>query len=1480
MRPHSSRIATHVVALAASALVFGLGGPSAPAQETERRNLFGMHNLKDGGPAFEEGMEWTRHLVGRGYVFDWVTDFEPWIETAFELDLVPCIRVQEGRGGTPPSAGYAENAAWQILNYKIAHPQYADRLVYLQLWNEPSDPRDSVRPDVYADYLVAAHNAIHRAESVAAAEHPGLGLEVTLRTMTPGQNGPSWWEEAFRHNPDAKFAFDVWGTHPYPEATPPHYNLHDGDVFIETSKTIDSYLMDLDVVARPHGTPSRSRRGFPVMITETAYGQKLGISYEGWPKTTRERAAEYNVDAFQNRWYRWPEILAVHPFLLSNLSWEAFAWVSSGGCDSPPPPSCRSLPNCSLECDGDGIREPKSPYPQYEAVRQLRVALEASGMAPARLRPYRGATGRVAGRVTRADTGEALPYATVRSDGYAIGHVSLYDGYYEIHGVPAGTYALTAEKNGYRAASLTVTVGAGQTVTADFALTHTGRVSKGLYFIDSPPHSGCPGCQLFSSFLGQTFTTPADVGFIKYAAAKPHIDGVTLRFSIREGGPQGPPVGSAITATLDKGDGANMIGGEWPDGQEPVVQANRTYFLRIERADGQGIYIYASNSNPYPGGNAFVGTQSLPGVDLNAVIRGLTAEVNTETGALQGFVRDAASAGISGATVTTDPGDRSATTDTTGHYVLSGVPVGVYTLTASRPGYLAVRQAGVAVRKDETTSLDFRLDAGTTTGSIGGTVRDTSSQPLPGAEVTASPGGAHALADSNGNYELWGLSPGTYGVEARRSGYASQSRAGVQVVAGETTSEDFHLAPVHAALAWSTEAFEDFVYQSGIGQIPRSWSAWFENTNPSNPGSREWNIVPGESGWAQEFRKSNVRIGLRRANSGFLAGQAYRVALRAKWLSGASSAPVCSLGIHPTAGTDPGGVTWAAGVPVTSKTSWTDVQGTLTVPNASATVFVRCDFGGLVDYGVAIDNLKIQAASGPGPGMKPPTVSLSTDRSTAVAPGSFLLSATALDPDGSVTRVDFYQGETLLGTDTTSPYSWTWTNVPVGTYSLTARATDDDGATATSNAVSVVVSSTPPPPLPSAKSKLSVHAGWGGFSEAFIRDAKPRVVKLFDEVKNAALVKQLSPGTLVVGRLFPGSVPDGVLNNGSPVDRAHDWWNTVKATVLAYPGVDYWEGLNEPVVTSAPAMSWYAQFEIARIDILAANGRKACIGNFATGNPDIALWPSFIPAIDHALAKAGILGLHEYGTPMTQFWDAQVGEGWLCGRYRKVYRQHLQGREIPLVITETGVDEGTLAATGPGEPKPRPIDAQANHGWQQAIGIPPVAGLPAPGDLAARRPWYLAQLQWYDAVLKEDAYVLGATIYQLEIPGWGSFDLRPLMPELTEYVGRAAGNAPPAVSLTSDKASAAFPGSFVLSTTASDPDGSVAKVEFYSGASSLGTDTTSPFSLVWSGAAVGSYSLFARAYDDAGATATSSAVSGTSSPARAAGGPRRSRRRT
>ncbi len=88
-----------------------------------------------------------------------------------------------------------------------------------------------------------------------------------------------------------------------------------------------------------------------------------------------------------------------------------------------------------------------------------------------------------------------------------------------------------------------------------------------------------------------------------------------------------------------------------------------------------------------------------------------------------------------------------------------------------------------------------------------------------------------------------------------------------------------------------------------------------------------------------------------------------------------------------------------------------------------------------------------------------PTVSIISpaDGAEFNAPATVTINATASDSDGTVSKVDFYQGSTLLGTDTTTPYSYTWNNVTDGNYILTAKATDDEGAATISSPVSITV---------------------------------------------------------------------------------------------------------------------------------------------------------------------------------------------------------------------------------------------------------------------------------------------------------------------------------------------------------------------------------------------------------------------------------------
>jgi hypothetical protein len=88
-----------------------------------------------------------------------------------------------------------------------------------------------------------------------------------------------------------------------------------------------------------------------------------------------------------------------------------------------------------------------------------------------------------------------------------------------------------------------------------------------------------------------------------------------------------------------------------------------------------------------------------------------------------------------------------------------------------------------------------------------------------------------------------------------------------------------------------------------------------------------------------------------------------------------------------------------------------------------------------------------------------PTISITSpaNNATFTEPSTITFNATAADADGTVTKVDFYSGATLLGTDNTSPYSFTWTNVAAGNYTISAKATDNSGYTTISSFVKVIV---------------------------------------------------------------------------------------------------------------------------------------------------------------------------------------------------------------------------------------------------------------------------------------------------------------------------------------------------------------------------------------------------------------------------------------
>jgi len=96
----------------------------------------------------------------------------------------------------------------------------------------------------------------------------------------------------------------------------------------------------------------------------------------------------------------------------------------------------------------------------------------------------------------------------------------------------------------------------------------------------------------------------------------------------------------------------------------------------------------------------------------------------------------------------------------------------------------------------------------------------------------------------------------------------------------------------------------------------------------------------------------------------------------------------------------------------------------------------------------------------------PPTVSLTAPKNntTYLAPAAHIrFFAVAADKDGTISKVEFYNGTTLLHTETVFPYGFTWRNVPLGNYTLTAKATDNSGLVTTSAPVHISVVPNKPP---------------------------------------------------------------------------------------------------------------------------------------------------------------------------------------------------------------------------------------------------------------------------------------------------------------------------------------------------------------------------------------------------------------------------------
>jgi Big-like domain-containing protein len=451
----------------------------------------------------------------------------------------------------------------------------------------------------------------------------------------------------------------------------------------------------------------------------------------------------------------------------------------------------------------------------------------------------------------------------------------------------------------------------------------------------------------------------------------------------------------------------------------------------------------------------------------------------------------------------------------------------------------------------------------------------------------------------------------------------------------------------------------------------------------------------------------------------------------------------------------------------------------------------------------------------------PPTVSITNPGSNAVftAPANITIEATASDADGSISKVEFYQSTTLLGTDTTAPFSFTWPTVGAGTYSLTAKATDNNNAVTTSSAVSVVLNATPAVSITSPANNATFTAPANVTINATANDADGTVSKV-----------DFYQGTTLLG-----TDTTAPFSFTWPAVAAGTYSLTAKATD------------NNNAVTTSSAVSVVSNAAPAVSITSPANNATFTAPANVTINATASDADGTVSKVDFYQGTT-LLGT-DTTTPFSFAWPA-VAAGTYSLTARATDNNNAVTTSSAIAINVGSNAAPTVSITSP-----------ANN-----------AVFAAPASITIN-----ATASDADGSISKVDFYQGTTLLGTDTTAPFSFTWNNVVSGTYSITAKATdnnnavttssavsvvSNTAPTVSISSPANNAIFtaPANITINATVSDADGSISKVDFYQGTTLLGTDTTAPFSFTWSNITSGTYSLTAKATDNNNAVTTSSAV--------------------
>ena len=458
----------------------------------------------------------------------------------------------------------------------------------------------------------------------------------------------------------------------------------------------------------------------------------------------------------------------------------------------------------------------------------------------------------------------------------------------------------------------------------------------------------------------------------------------------------------------------------------------------------------------------------------------------------------------------------------------------------------------------------------------------------------------------------------------------------------------------------------------------------------------------------------------------------------------------------------------------------------------------------------------------------PPTLTLSspTNNASFAAPANLTLVATAAD-DWGVTRVEFYQGTTLLGQDTTSPYSLAWTAGQPGSYQLRAVAWDLFGLSATSSVANITVLSnalpivaiTNPPNGATFTTPVTIAVG----AAASDPDGTVTNVEFY---AGTSLLGQSA--TIPYGVSWPNPANGVYALTAVAVDNAGARATSAPVSVIV-GHVAIPLGLTYTFDTLPPVSDW------STLSIGTGGGTYA-----ADADLQAAVQAEAASAINLPLGQSATLPSSTYATAR---WNS-------AGLFLQT-RPTGNGATL-LMATLVNTSPRTLSVLEV------TYDAGNSDSADEEINGPrcyfSLTG--ASGSWTPISEFSTSQTGPLSATLNLGAWPTGSRMYIV----WADDNGNGMTDGSWTWDNFKAGG--PAIRITSpaNNALLGLPDNIVINAAVSGFGTTVTNVAFFIDGNKLGDDKTSPYSAVWSNAAPGQYVLTAIARDDTGLSITSSPV--------------------